>query len=51
MGMVTRGKADTYLKLTKAQIDVMTYDDLENDRKNLLNLRNLDYLSEFLRSI
>lgn len=51
MGIVTRGKADSYLNLTQEELDKMTYDDLAKDRRNLLNLKDVSYLSEFLGSI
>lgn len=51
LGIVTRGKADTYLNLSEKQLDKMTYADLERDRRNLLNLKDENYLPIFLESI
>ncbi len=51
LGIVTRGQADSYLSLSEVELDKMTYEDLARDRKNLLNLKDRSYLSEFLGSI
>jgi hypothetical protein len=51
MGIVTRGQAESHLSLSEEELDKMTYDDLEKDRKNLLNLKDIRYLSEFFESI
>ena len=32
-------------------IDGMTYEDLDNDRQNLLNLKDPEYFSSFLQSL
>lgn len=51
LGIVMRGKADTYLNLSEEKLDKMTYEDLRRDRRNLLDLKDGGYFPEFLGSI
>ena len=51
LGVVTRGAAEAPLDLTEDNLQAMTYEDLEKDRANLLNLKPAEYISEFLNTI
>jgi Methyltransferase domain len=51
LGIVMKGKSDIDLNLTKAALDTMTYDDVMNGKENLLNLKDENYLFEFLDTI
>ena len=51
LGIITRGEAWERLELSKEQIDIMTYDDLEKDRKRLLGLKDQEFFFEFLNTI
>ena len=51
LGIVTRGKPDNRLNLSEDELSKMTYDDLERDRRHLLNLKDESYLMEFVDSI
>ena len=51
LGIVTKRKADRRLGLTEDELEVMTYEALASDKKNLLNLKDEGYLFEFLKTI
>jgi len=51
LGIITKGEAQEYLNLSVLQVDAMTYDDLANDRENLLGLKAKGYFYDFLRTI
>jgi len=51
LGIITRGEPEGLLCFTPAQVDNMTYNDLAKDRQKLLNLKDEDYLFEFLKTI
>ena len=51
IGIVTRGIPDSRLNLSEDELNKMTYEDLVRDKKNLLNLKDENYLLEFLKSI
>lgn len=51
LGIVTKGQADICLKLSQEELNEMTYENFENDRINLLNLRDENYLFKFLENI
>lgn len=48
LGIITRGNPDSILSLSIPDIEKMTYDDLERDRENLLNLKPENYFEPFL---
>jgi hypothetical protein len=50
LGIITKKEPDGSLTSDEIDLGKMTYDDLERNRKDLLNLRNEDYLFEFLES-
>lgn len=49
LGIITRGKSESTYKFSKADIDQLTYEDLERDRVKILNLKTVDYLQAFLK--
>lgn len=51
LGVITRGKQERTLDFDAATIDQMKYETLENDRKNMLNLKSPDYINTFLENI
>jgi len=51
LGVITRGEANGCLNLSEKNIAEMTYADLARNRKQLLNLMDQSYLSEFLINI
>jgi hypothetical protein len=51
LGIVMKGKSDLDLNLSKEALDAMTYDDVVNGTENFLNLKDENYLFEFLESI
>ncbi len=51
LGIVTKGKPDNGLKLSQKALDAMTYDEVFNGDGSLLNLKNENYLFEFLQTI
>jgi hypothetical protein len=55
LGIVMKGKSDVDLNLTKEELDRMTFADVEagikNGTDNFLNLKNENYLFEFLETI
>jgi len=51
LGIVTRGNTEGLLNLTKDEIAALTYEDLANDRKNLLNLKDESCFPEFLERL
>ncbi len=51
LGIITRGDAEESLALSAAQVDAMTYDDLDRNREALLGLKNRDYFFEFLNFV
>lgn len=51
LGIITRGDAEESLALSAAQVDAMTYDDLDRNREALLGLKNRDYFLEFLNFV
>ena len=48
LGIITKGKSESTLEFSKADIDQLSYEDLERNRVNVLNLKPADYLQEFL---
>ncbi len=51
LGIITRGNSEDTLSFTPEQIDNLTYKDLAKDRKKLLNLKDSDYLFDFLKTV
>lgn len=51
LGIITRGKAGELLDLSEQDVDEMTYDELSQDREQLLNLKDETFLSEFLETL
>lgn len=51
VGIVRKGKPENTLRFTENQIAKLSYADLNSHRVELLNLKNPDYLSEFLNRI
>ncbi len=51
LGIVMKGKPDNNLELSKEALDAMTYSEVFNGDGRLLNLKNENYLFEFLETI
>jgi Methyltransferase domain len=51
LGIVTRGEPDSRVNLSQKELSEMTYEDLAGDRENLLNLKDVSYLPEFLEGL
>ena len=49
LGLITPGNPEGMLAYSPEDIDAMTYRDLSDNRKNILNLHSPDYLESFLR--
>lgn len=49
IGVITRGKSDGTLEYTPEQIDALSFQDLQQDRQGLINLKPAEYLFEFTR--
>ncbi len=50
VGVVTRETPDKKLNFTIEEVKKLEYKDLDKDRKNLLNLKDPDYLYSFLKN-
>jgi hypothetical protein len=48
LGIVTKGEPENMLKLTAAEIESMTFYDLDNNRELILNLKGPEYLYTFM---
>ncbi len=51
LGIVVKGKPDDKLNLSLAALAAMTYDEVFNSNGSLLNLKDENYLFEFLKTI
>jgi Methyltransferase domain len=51
VGIITRGKPENMLSYSIEEIDRMTYQDLQAARKELLNLKEPEYMGIFLESL
>jgi Methyltransferase domain len=51
LGIVVKGKSDDRLDLSKEALDAMGYEEIINGNYNFLNLKNENYLFEFLDTI
>ena len=49
LGIITKGNSERPLEFSKAEIDQLSYEDLERNRVKILNLKTADYLQEFLK--
>ncbi len=49
LGIITKGRPENMLNLSKDKIDEMTFDDLDNNREKILNLKPPEHLFEFLK--
>lgn len=49
LGVITKGKPESTLEYSKADIDQLSYKSLEANRVKILNLKPADYLQEFLK--
>jgi hypothetical protein len=50
LGIISNGKPKNMLSFSEAQIEEMTFHDLDGDREALLNLKGQEYFFEFLES-
>jgi len=48
LGIISKGKPENMLNFSAAQIEKMTFHDLDNNREVFLNLKNQDYFPEFI---
>jgi hypothetical protein len=51
LGIITRGEAEDVLKVPVAELELMSYDALAKNRRQLLNLKGEDYFPEFLKTL
>jgi hypothetical protein len=51
LGIVMKGKPESTLKLSQSALDAMTYDEVFHSDGSLLNLKDENYLFEFLKTI
>jgi len=51
LGVITRGNPENILDLIESDINEMTYEEFSQQRKELLNLKEENYLAEFLETI
>jgi hypothetical protein len=50
LGIIVKGEPENTLSYSKDEIVKMDYSFLENNREELLNLKNKDYFEEFLKT-
>lgn len=50
IGIITKGKPENFLNFTEEELNHLTYDKLASQRKELLNLKDKDFLNSFLNS-
>lgn len=48
LGIIVKGRNENPLPYAPAEIEKMSYSDLSQDRKNLLNLKSQEYFGEFI---
>jgi hypothetical protein len=48
LGIISKAEPENMLNLSGAQIDEMTFKDLDNNREKILNLKSQEYLFEFM---
>lgn len=51
LGIITRSNTENVLKYSKEEIQNLSYNDLKNNRSELLNLKSLEYFDEFLKML
>jgi len=51
LGVITKAKPESSLDLNEEELKALTYADLAEHRKRFLNLKPVEYLDEFLRSV
>lgn len=51
VGIITKGLPEKKLEISRQQVMNMSYSDLENNKELLLNLKEPDYLFDFLKSL
>ena len=51
IGVIARGKPQKMLNFSDAQIKVLTYEDLNQNRQSMLNLKPQEFLFEFLKTL
>ncbi len=51
LGLITRGQPDDMLGLSLDEVESMSYKQLDARRKELLNLKDIEYFGNFLRTI
>jgi len=51
LGIITRGEPENCLTLSEHDIATMTYDEFSRNRKSLLNLKDKNYIFNFLQTI
>ncbi len=50
VGIISKGKSENMLEFTAAEIEKMTYENLDDNRELFLNLKNPEYLFEFMKT-
>ena len=51
VGIITKGKLEKMLNYSKEEIENLSYNDLEKNRSNLLNLKCPEYFEEFKKTL
>ncbi|OQX54356.1 MAG: hypothetical protein B5M48_01195 [Candidatus Omnitrophica bacterium 4484_213] len=51
LGIITKRKPENNLNFTEEELNKLTYDDLEKNREELLNLKPIEFLDRFLNSL
>jgi hypothetical protein len=51
LGIIMKRKPESVLPYSFEEISQLSYKDLDNDRKNLLNLKSQEYINEFLQTL
>ncbi len=51
LGIITKGIPENMLKYSKVEIEKLSYEDLEKNRSQILNLKNTDYFKEIFGSL
>lgn len=51
LGIITRGTPENMLEYSAEEVDNLSYSDLSDNRQSILNLKDVNYLEEFLNTI
>ncbi|MFH1822950.1 MAG: class I SAM-dependent methyltransferase [Patescibacteria group bacterium] len=51
LGIIIKGRPESILKYSLDELRELSYKDLEYNRKEILNLKNIDYFEEFLNTL